>query len=351
MVIQLECKTVIGYFSKMEIKNTNYSSSSDSVEKKKKPKRKKEMEKKNYKKSKKAKKESNKENKNYDVSSPFDSRIVFGRYCLELIRKLGQGSFSKVYLVYDYTMKKYCVLKCSSFVDPKSKNQLKQEHTVLKMMRHVKGVPKTYGYYASKNYRYILQDHVTGCDMFDYRVVMGISFSEKEIFLLFKSLHTILGSMHSFGIVHHDIKLENVMINPMDLSVTLIDFGFSEIVGKENDLSGSKSGSLEYMAPEKLRYCHYLDGNFYSGKKSDIYSMAIVLWAIAYKCFPFTSDEATLRAKSKHDYPPSISENVKNLHSDLLFSFLCSILTLHPLKRPSLEEMLEHEWVTSMSIE
>lgn len=298
-----------------------------------------------------------------DRPCPFESRILFGDHRLELIRKLGQGSFSKVYLVFDYSAQRYRVLKCSDFVDAKTKDQLKQEHRVLKKTKGVKGIPQTFGYYASENYRYILEEYVGGCELFDYAVTLAISFSERDIFFMFRTLHTILGSIHSRGIVHHDIKLENLMIDPVHPrsfqnkerslhfsgpSLSFIDFGFAEVFDGESDQTTSKSGSLEYMAPEKLRHCYSDSTRPYSGKKSDIYSMGVVLFAVAYKCFPFNAEESGLRSKSKHDYPPSIPQEVKSLYSDSLFSFLCSLLILHPEKRASLSSMSRDPWVKKM---
>lgn len=295
--------------------------------------------------------------------SPFDSRIVFGDHRLELIRKLGQGSFSKVYLVFDYSLQTYCVLKCSDFVKSKSRNQLEQEHLVLKKTKGTRGIPKTFGYYPSENYHYILEEYLVGSDLFEYAVTMGIAFSEVEIFFLFRTLHKILGIIHSNGIVHHDIKLENLMIDPthsrsfetknrslrfVGPSLSIIDFGLAEIFEKDKDQSTSKAGSLDYMAPEKLRHCYSEFPLPYSGKKSDIYSLGVVLFAMTYKCFPFNSKEAELRTKSNHDYPPALPDPLKELYSQSLFDFLCSLLTLDPNKRASLSSMAQDPWVKGM---
>lgn len=77
-----------------------------------------------------------------------------------------------------------------------------------------------------------------------------------------------LNHIHSLGIIHRDIKMDNVMIEDIEdlKSIKIIDFGFSAFKSNENYLN-EKCGTIGYFAPE------IINGAFYD-EKCDIYSLA-----------------------------------------------------------------------------
>merc|ERR1711981_193344 len=79
-------------------------------------------------------------------------------------------------------------------------------------------------------------------------------------------------------IVHRDIKLENILVDK-NIELKLADFGFSTNE-KINKLK-SYRGTFTYMAPEIKEY------NYYDGKKTDIFSLGVILFIIVIGFFPF----------------------------------------------------------------
>lgn len=270
-----------------------------------------------------------------------EDKTLFYPHRLEIIRKLGEGAFSKVYLVFDYYSRQKMVLKSTVITDTKSKSALYYEDQILNKMGKEDGFPIRYGYYEEDGIAYSLQEYVEGIDLYGY-INLKIPMSERQIFSIFSSLINITYKLHNNGIIHHDIKCENIMINLLSNSITLIDFGLSEISTPENiEKSFSKSGSTEYIPPEKLSASRTRN-RYYSGRKSDFYSLGVVLYTLLFRHFPFDDEEARERVFWKKDKPLTIGKDQKISKS--CKDFLRLILSIFPERRPNYNEMHQHEW-------
>jgi serine/threonine protein kinase len=109
-----------------------------------------------------------------------------------------------------------------------------------------------------------------------------------------------LAELHLQGVVHRDIKLENLMVveDHGQKRVILVDFGAAKFMGL-SDESETVIGSPVVMSPEQIR------GNEYVGPQSDIWSMAMVLFTLLTGQFPFRCEtlEQTLRNVSRAPIP------------------------------------------------
>jgi len=106
-------------------------------------------------------------------------------------------------------------------------------------------------------------------------------FKNQEIGLMvFSQILQAVQYIHSNGIVHRDIKLENIIVDK-SMNIKLADFGFA--TNDHIDRLDSFLGSPAYMAPE------ILDGKIYNGTKTDIFALGVVLFGLVCGVAPFIS--------------------------------------------------------------
>lgn len=164
------------------------------------------------------------------------------------------------------------------------------------------------------------------------------------VFQIFKAVEVL----HKNNIAHLDLKLENMMYSRRTKEVSIIDFGFAEettLVDVETGETlprklNSFCGSLDYSAPEILQHIEF------DGKKADVWSLGVVVYALLTGNFPF-------EAKKRHrilekivigDYP------IPSGISHTACSLLNQMLQKHPDNRSSISSLLEHEWFAELEM-
>lgn len=150
---------------------------------------------------------------------------------------------------------------------------------------------------------------------------------------LFKQLVTALSYCHQKGIVHRDIKLDNLLLT-IDGQVKICDFGVSKQT-KPGEVMTERCGTPAYIAPEVLQE------KGYSGCKSDLWSAGVVLYAMLYGSVPFKANNmAELQDQIRAgDY--KLKDTVPAPARDLI----SKILEIDPKKRLSSAQILSHPWM------
>jgi serine/threonine protein kinase len=128
-------------------------------------------------------------------------------------------------------------------------------------------------------------EYMAGKDAFDYIAERNFDIGEKRVQELGFQIGLAIKYLHSFGIVHRDIKLENIMMSDTsEQSVPKIsDFGLSKIIGP-NETTCEPFGTLSYCAPEVLRKQPY-------SFSCDVWSFGCLLYAMLSGSLPFDHED------------------------------------------------------------
>ena len=153
--------------------------------------------------------------------------------------------------------------------------------------------------------------------------------------------------LHSHGIIHRDIKHTNIMLsikegNEKEITVKIIDFGLSRVIGRY-EMCNDPYGSLSFQAPEMLIGCEY-------GFKVDIWSLGVTLYFLLFKELPF-DDKKTEVIKEMILYQNIQLPTDNDEPVDQMYSFICSLifdcLKKNVVERPDIFGIVDKYFHTS----
>ena len=168
--------------------------------------------------------------------------------------------------------------------------QTRREIEVMKMSKHP-NIVRLVDVFEDSEHFYLILEYLPGGDLFDYLKTRSFKLSEARARSLIYQLTLALAFLHSFGIVHRDIKLENVMMSDTsDMAVPkLADFGLARMVGPK-EWSDEPFGTLGYAAPEVLKKERY-------GIACDMWSLGCITFALLCGSLPFDHESQRETAK------------------------------------------------------
>ena len=247
---------------------------------------------------------------------------------------LGKGGFGKVYYgtrIHDMKevaikhVGKNKVTEWTVMNDQKVPMELKLLYSV----QSVNGVIKLLDFFErSDSFIYVLERPSCFKDLFDFITEQG-ALEEKLAVNFFKQVVQTVIDCHAKGIVHRDIKDENLIIDLVTGQLKLIDFG-SGGFWKE-DAYTDFAGTRVYSPPEWIRYSRY------HANPATVWSLGILLFDMVQGNIPFEEDEEICNAKLH--FHKEISPECKDL--------IQSCLRVQLSSRIQLNNIHTHPWMTS----
>mmetsp|Transcript_21286 Transcript_21286/g.45500 ORF Transcript_21286/g.45500 Transcript_21286/m.45500 type:complete len:588 (-) Transcript_21286:696-2459(-) len=216
------------------------------------------------------------------------------------------------------------------------KAELLNETEVFLRMDHPH-VARLYDVYETEESLIFVMEVMEGGELYD-RVSEKRIFSESDAANATWQMLLAINYLHSEGIVHRDIKLENFLYERKGKDyLKLIDFGFSKVLLKNGPLDVS-CGTISYVAPEVL------DRNY--GSQCDLWSMGVIVFVMLSGYMPFSgvSDEEIFTNIRAGRYVMKAKR--WNEVSPLAINFVKSLLVVEPEYRLTAQAALEHAWIT-----
>jgi serine/threonine protein kinase len=225
----------------------------------------------------------------------------FGRYLIR--RELGRGAMGVVYEARDTESVADVALKVialapglSAETRRRQEERFDREAAALAQLDHPR-VVRLLDRGEVDGRRYFVMELVAGTTLRD-RLQMQGALSVAELVRLGIEMGHALDHVHQRGIVHRDVKPENIMLLP-DGGAKLMDFGIARLVlEQETAASSGFQGSPSYMSPEQVAGLR-VDG------RSDLYSLAVTLYEAATGRRAVEGDSIpAILHKVAHEYPP-----------------------------------------------
>ena len=195
---------------------------------------------------------------------------IQGRWTID--RELGRGGYSVVYLAHDRALDTEVAVKL--LVPPPAaakvaRERMRREVQVVRGLSH-ENIVAVYDFVEDGAWSFIIMEYVAGPDL-HVRVRERGPLSAEQAVRLGRDIAAALGTAHRHGILHRDVKPQNVLLDP-DGRYRLTDFGSARLDGQVGvTTTGALTGTPDYTAPEVL-------GGGRGDARADIYALGLTLY-------------------------------------------------------------------------
>ncbi|KAM3140647.1 hypothetical protein pb186bvf_007245 [Paramecium bursaria] len=249
----------------------------------------------------------------------------------KMVQKLGKGSFGEVYKAIDLSNNKKYAIKVMKM---EKYDQILQEIKILRRLNHESCI-KIHEIYKDE-YVWLKLDYIKGGELLQFLAAQKQILDERSIRDIMQTLFEGLEYIHSIGIIHRDIKPQNILMRSRHNSVDLVicDFGLATQFQKLNQSCGTPG----FIAPEMLR------GELYD-YKVDVYSLGVLLYLLITGKYPFESNNTMEKLNKNYDAIYDFNTLLKstNISSEGIY-FITQCLQSNPTFRITSKEALRHEW-------
>ncbi|RKF56128.1 putative serine threonine protein kinase [Golovinomyces cichoracearum] len=304
----------------------------------------------------------------------FEKNTRFGEYYLG--GTLGEGEFGKVKMGWKQEGGVQVAIKLirrdSMGTNPSRLAKIYREIAILREISHP-NIVRLHEMVETEKQIGIILEYASGGELFDY-ILNHRYLKDNSARRLFAQLVSGVGYLHKKGIVHRDLKLENLLLD-RNRNIIITDFGFANTFNADDELSeeieynlsnkeyvkkirldkilpdGHRRGDLMqtscgspcYAAPELV-----VSDSLYTGRKVDVWSCGVILYAMLAGYLPFDDDPANPEGDNINllykyivstplTFPDYVSPHARDL--------LRRILVPDPRKRADLFEVARHSWL------
>ena len=208
-------------------------------------------------------------------------KMLDNRY--EIVEKIGTGGMAIVFKAKDHRLNRFVAVKIMKeelAEDEEFRRRFRAESQAVAMLSHP-NIVSVYDVSRTGNIEYIVMELIEGITLKQYINRKGL-LTWKETLHFTTQIVKALSHAHSRGIVHRDIKPQNIMILK-DGTVKVTDFGIARLVSSQNTMTQEAIGSVHYISPEQAKGAQV-------DARSDLYSTGVVMYEMLTSRLPFVGD-------------------------------------------------------------
>lgn len=274
---------------------------------------------------------------------PKEGKKTLGLEDFKLVGVVGQGRFGKVWKVthggYVFAMK---AIRKDYFLRENMFGLLKTERTLLASIRHPFITRLKYAFQTPQR-AFLVMDYIGGGQMgYHFQRDPRQFWCEERVRLYAAQLVLALEHLHSLGVLHRDLKIDNVMFDD-DGHAILIDLGLAKRLP-----NGMEKGSPEYAGINNLYFSPEMLRGESFGLESDWWALGVLVYALLMGSVPFPGQSlADMQAQVMGDTPIEIPEARQ-------LSYACTHFLQHILAKPldrrlrTAEALKAHSWFADL---
>ena len=256
--------------------------------------------------------------------------LVLGRY--RLGRRLGSGGFGTVYAAHDERLDRPVAVKTVAAHGPVPERAQREALAAARL--HHPGIVAVYDAGEADGERYLISELVRG------RTLAALerdgALSDRDVLRIGLSLADALDHAHERGVIHRDLKPQNVIVpdapSEARAAAKLLDFGVAHLAGDEPlTRTGDVVGTLAYMAPEQA-------AGERVDEQADLYSLALVLYEALAGTNPVRAPSPAATARRVGMPVPSLRRHRRDLPPELCEA-LAAALAPDPAARGTLADL------------
>jgi len=261
-----------------------------------------------------------------------------GKYCVEN-DKFASGCFGQILLAKDESDKEVVI----KMIPKEGSNpiEVQKEIGAGTLLNHPH-IGRFIESFENGLNNFLVFERIHGKDLYSTIEKSGfVPFADQSAKAIFKQIMEAVRYCHSRGVIHRDIKLENILMDATG-KVTVIDFGLCDLISRPGQESEKFCGSLDYVAPEVL------SSPTYNGKQADCFSLGVVLFTLLFAEFPFVANDRVDAVRYGRVQPtPNFIESKMKKYSiePMARDLMIKMLKHNANERITLDDVVNHQWM------
>lgn len=233
-------------------------------------------------------------------------RVLDGRY--EILEEVGNGGMAVVYKAKDFNTGAIVAVKIlrEEYLDNEEFcRRFRNESHAIALLNHP-NIVKIYNVSNSPTQQYIVMEYIDGISLKDYIEQQGVVRVKEAVYFTTQILRALMQA-HQKGIVHRDIKPQNIMLLSNG-QIKVTDFGIARLATSRTATITDKAiGSVHYIAPEQARGAN-------TDARADLYSVGVMLYEMLTGKLPFEASSAVsvavMQLQADPKMPREINPNI-----------------------------------------